>query len=113
MYMQRLCIYLCTCMKCTNIVVSSLSLSLCPSGSVKKCGLLKILHEKFPQSKGRQKQSCESREFHETILEVAHGNKDMLPHIGKAQEILNPLRVLYLFKSIPDEVGGGALVWLL
>ena len=46
----------------------------------------------------------ESREFHDLLVEAAQENKDMLPHLGKAQEILNPLRVLYLFKSIPDEV---------
>ena len=73
-------------------------------GSVKKCGLLKILHEKYPTSRGKQRQSQESREFHELIVGAAQGNKDLLPHIGKAQEILNPLRVLYLFKSIADEV---------
>ena len=46
----------------------------------------------------------ESREFQDLLIEAAQENKDMLPHLGKAQEILNPLRVLYLFKSIPDEV---------
>lgn len=71
---------------------------------MKKCGLLKILHEKYPSGRGRQRQTLESREFYELIQEAVQDSKEMLPHIGKAQEILNPLRVLYLFKSIPDEV---------
>ena len=58
---------------------------------MKKCGLLKILHEKYPSARNKQKQTLESREFHDLLLEAA-------------QEILNPLRVLYLFKTIPDEV---------
>ena len=75
-------------------------------GTVKKCGLLKILHEKYPVGKSQKKQTLESREFHDAILEAVKDNKEVLPHVSKAQEILNPLRVLYLFKSIPDEVGG-------
>ena len=78
---------------------------------MKKCGLLKILHEKYPTARNKKKQTVESREFQDLITEVAQDNKDMLPHIGKAQEILNPLRVLYLFKSIPDEVGFDILPW--
>lgn len=75
-------------------------------GTVKKCGLLKILHEKYPSARGKQKSTMESREFQSLLTEAAQGNKEMLPHLGKAQEILNPLRVLYLFKCIPDEVRG-------
>ena len=74
------------------------------AGFVKKCGLLKILHEKYPSAKNKRKQTLESREFQDLLAEAAQENKDMIPHLGKAQEILNPLRVLYLFKSIPDEV---------
>ena len=66
--------------------------------------MLKILHEKYPSARNKQKQTLESREFHDLLLEATQENKDMLPHLGKAQEILNPLRVLYLFKTIPDEV---------
>ena len=67
--------------------------------------MLKILHEKYPFGKSQKKRTFESREFHDMILEAVKDNKEMIPHVGKAQEILNPLRVLYLFKSIPDEVG--------
>ena len=75
-------------------------------GTVKKCSLLKIIHVKYKETTTKQKPPLEVTEFRETLIGVSEDNKDLLPHINKAQEILNPLRVLYLFKSIPPEVRG-------
>ncbi|XP_064391551.1 DNA-directed RNA polymerase III subunit RPC1-like isoform X2 [Halichondria panicea] len=73
-------------------------------GTVKKCGLLKIIHVKYKDpTSARQKSPLEVREFRETMATVAEDNKELALHIGKAQEILNPLRVLYIFKSITSE----------
>ncbi len=72
---------------------------------MKKCGLLKIIHVKYKDpTSARQKSPLEVREFRETMATVAEDNKELALHIGKAQEILNPLRVLYIFKSITSEV---------
>jgi DNA-directed RNA polymerase III subunit RPC1 len=73
------------------------------NGPVKKCGLLKVLHEKFKPPTSRRQPSSETLAFKQSLEEVAEQNKELLPHIGKAQENLNPLRVLNLFKNIPDE----------
>ena len=74
-------------------------------GTVKKCGLLKIIHVKYKDpTSSRQKSPLEVREFRETMATVAEDNRELALHIGKAQEILNPLRVLYIFKSIASEV---------
>jgi DNA-directed RNA polymerase III subunit RPC1 len=70
---------------------------------VKKCGLLKVLHEKHRPPSSRQPPSSESVALRGALLEAAGQNRELLPHIGKAQENLNPLRVLSLFQSIPDE----------
>jgi DNA-directed RNA polymerase III subunit RPC1 len=83
-------------------------LSSCPhcsaaNGPVKKCGLLKVLHEKHRPPSSRQPPSSESVALRGALLEAAGQNRELLPHIGKAQENLNPLRVLSLFQSIPDE----------
>lgn len=40
--------------------------------------------------------------FHARFEEAIKYNKDMKPFLGKAQEDLNPLRVLGLFERIPD-----------
>lgn len=74
------------------------------TGPVKKCGLLKIVHEKYRPSTTKQLPPQEVRDFQRVIQEAADGNKDLMPFIAKAQENLNPLRVLQLFERIPDEV---------
>lgn len=79
-----------------------------PQGPVKKCGLLKIVHDRFRAVGGaRQKASREAQEFRLSLQEAAEQNRELAAHIAKAQETLNPLRVLHLFRSIPEEVGGG------
>ena len=52
----------------------------------------------------RQKVPQEVRDFKLSLAEAAEQNREMAAHVSKAQENLNPLRVLHLFKSIPEEV---------
>ena len=54
-------------------------------GPVKKCGLLKILHERFRSGPSKQRVSLEVQEFRQTLQEVAEDNRDLQPHIAKAQ----------------------------
>lgn len=70
-------------------------------GVVKKCGVLKILHDKFKVVK---KNEAIVKEFVESFYIAKEYNKEIEPLINKSHEILNPLRVLYLFKNIPEEV---------
>lgn len=59
---------------------------------------------KFKDSTTKQKPPLVVLEFRESLLAVSEENKELKPHISKAQELLNPLRVLYLFKSVPTQV---------
>ncbi|KAF9569256.1 hypothetical protein EC968_002626 [Mortierella alpina] len=69
------------------------------NGAVKKVGALRIVHEKF-----RAKRALEEYEqFKSTFNNAIAAAPDMKPHIGKAHEDMNPLRVLNLFKAISDE----------
>ena len=80
-------------------------MDLSPAGTVKKCALLKIVHEKYRvASSSRKMTEAEVSEFHQDMQDAAAANRDLAPFVGKAQEILNPLRVLHLFESIPAEV---------
>lgn len=54
-------------------------------GTVKKCGLLKIVHEKFRFAPSKQRVSQELQEFRQTLQEFAEDNRDLQPHITKAQ----------------------------
>ena len=58
--------------------------SLFVSGPVKKCGLFKILHERYKQV-GKKNISMEVIEFRQSLEEAAELYKDIAPHIGKAQ----------------------------
>ncbi|KAN0062318.1 DNA-directed RNA polymerase III subunit C1 (rpo31) [Thecaphora frezii] len=70
------------------------------NGTVKKQGQLKIVHEKFRA----KKTATELEEFRNTFAtNIKMGNGDITPHLSKAQEDLNPLKVLDLFKRISDE----------
>ena len=70
------------------------------NGTVKKQGQLKIVHEKFRA----KKTAAELEEFRSTFAtNVKMGNGDINPHLSKAHEDLNPLKVLDLFKRISDE----------
>ena len=71
------------------------------NGTVKKCGLLKILHDKFKSVKKNEEMV---KEMVESFAVAKEFNKDLEPMIAKSHEILNPLKVLFLFKNIPTEV---------
>jgi len=99
----------------------------CLSGVVKKCGLLKIIHDKHKQT-GRSVNPCIT-EFLNSFEEVKTSNKEIASLLPKTQvfyikclyvtffsimiasilncslplqEMLNPLKVLTLFKAIPE-----------
>lgn len=66
------------------------------NGVVKKVGALKIIHEKY-----RAKKLSEERSFFESTFQTAVKDmREIAPHVHKAQDDLNPLRVLNLFKNI-------------
>ena len=71
---------------------------------MKKCGLLKILHEKYRLGSAHQKPPPEVQEFLLCLQVVTESNREIAPHTSKAQEVLNPLRVLNLFRNIPTQV---------
>jgi DNA-directed RNA polymerase III subunit RPC1 len=69
------------------------------NGAVKKLGPLKIVHEKY---KLVGKNDDAAREFHSEFDDAVKLNPDIKSHVQKAQEDLNPIRVLNLFKKIPS-----------
>ncbi|XP_070543488.1 DNA-directed RNA polymerase III subunit RPC1-like [Ptychodera flava] len=71
------------------------------NGQVKKCGLLKIVHDKFKSSKKIVDPVVS--EFHASFSTAIEHNKEIETLLSRAQESLNPLVVLNLFKRIPDE----------
>ncbi|WFD31819.1 DNA-directed RNA polymerase [Malassezia sp. CBS 17886] len=70
------------------------------NGTVKKAGALKVVHEKFRQKKTEEEQVAFRKTF---MTAVAMSGGDLAPHLGRAQEDLNPLRVRDLFRRISDE----------
>ncbi|XP_062502473.1 DNA-directed RNA polymerase III subunit RPC1-like isoform X2 [Corticium candelabrum] len=71
------------------------------NGTVKRCGMLKIIHEKFKVNKKQVDQSVV--EFHSSFASALEYNKELEPLLTRVQEILNPLRVMSLFRAIPNE----------
>ncbi|XP_010606158.1 DNA-directed RNA polymerase III subunit RPC1 isoform X3 [Fukomys damarensis] len=71
------------------------------NGTVKKCGLLKIIHEKYKTNKKVVDPMVSS--FLQSFETAIEHNKEVEPLLGRAQENLNPLIVLNLFKRIPAE----------
>ncbi|KAK0564078.1 DNA-directed RNA polymerase III subunit C1 (rpo31) [Tilletia horrida] len=71
------------------------------NGFVKKAGQIKIVHEKFRQAK----KAKDEKEIFMRTFETAKklGGGDITPHLGRAQDDMNPLKVLELFKRISDE----------
>lgn len=70
------------------------------NGFVRKVGVLKIVHEKYKVSK----RNCEEVEnFRASILAAADANPELKSHASKAQEDLNPLRVMEILSRIPFE----------
>ncbi|XP_048760931.1 DNA-directed RNA polymerase III subunit RPC1-like [Ostrea edulis] len=70
------------------------------NGMVKKCGLLKIIHDKYKQRKGVDPVIEEFKGSFELAMEH---NKDIDALLGKTQEVLNPIRVQKIFQQIPEE----------
>ncbi|KAF9002217.1 hypothetical protein BGZ52_009704, partial [Haplosporangium bisporale] len=69
------------------------------NGTVKKVGALRIVHEKFRA----KKVADEYEKFKESFNNAVVAAPDMRPHISKAHEDMNPLKVLNLFKAISDD----------
>ncbi|XP_074475095.1 DNA-directed RNA polymerase III subunit RPC1 [Sebastes fasciatus] len=71
------------------------------NGSVKKCGLLKIIHEKYKTTK--KVVDAFVSEFLQSFDTAIEHNKVVEPLLTRAQENLNPLVALNMFKRIPQE----------
>ncbi|KAI8072537.1 hypothetical protein BC940DRAFT_292818 [Gongronella butleri] len=69
------------------------------NGTVKKVGPLKITHDKFRQ----KRVAAEADEFRKTFDNASKALPELRHHINKAQDDLNPLRVLRLFQRITAE----------
>lgn len=63
-------------------------------------GALRIVHEKFRA----KKVADEYERFKDSFNNAIAAAPDMKPHISKAHEDMNPLKVLNLFKAISDDV---------
>jgi hypothetical protein len=71
------------------------------NGVVKKVGALKISHEKY---RNRKKLAEDWADFKGTMEFAARESREIAPHLEKAEEHLNPLRVLTLFQRVPPSV---------
>lgn len=69
-------------------------------GVVKKIGPMKITHDKYRL----KRVATEAEEFRKTFNTAAATMPELKPHISKAQDDLNPLRVLRLFQKVTPEV---------
>ncbi|KAI8370510.1 uncharacterized protein BYT42DRAFT_502192 [Radiomyces spectabilis] len=69
------------------------------NGVVKKVGPMKITHDKYRL----KRVAHEAEEFRKTFDAAANSMPEIKPHISKAQDDLNPLRVLRLFQRISPE----------
>ena len=70
------------------------------NGSVKKTGPLRIQHDRF-----RAKKTADyKQEWEGTFKAAMVQNKELVQHLGKAQEELNALRAITLFRHIPAAV---------
>lgn len=67
-------------------------------GVIKKAGALKIIHERFRHS--GKKDVPEEIEFKASFAEALKTLPDLKQHVQKAQDDMNPLKVLALFKAI-------------
>jgi len=76
------------------------------NGMVKKIGALKLIHERY-----REKQHAERRrQFLSEFDEAVKLDETLGPHLHKAQEDLNPIKVMRIFSHIPSEVCLAVLV---
>nr|XP_009858083.1 LOW QUALITY PROTEIN: DNA-directed RNA polymerase III subunit RPC1-like [Ciona intestinalis] len=72
------------------------------NGTVKKCGLLKIVHEKY-KSMTKKIIRPEIEEFYQSFNLAVKHNKELESYVHRAHEDLNPLVVLELLRNIPDK----------
>lgn len=71
------------------------------NGMVKKCGLLKIVHDHFKRT--RQGEDPVLKDYISSFEAAIEHNKDVDGLISKNQAVLNPMAVKRLFERIPDE----------
>lgn len=71
------------------------------NGTVKKVSPLRLVHERYKAS--RKAQEADIAAFKSTFEAVLESAPEMRYHMSKAQDDLDPLRVLTLFQSITDE----------
>eukprot|EP00127_Corallochytrium_limacisporum_P006730 Clim_evm19s234 gene=Clim_evmTU19s234 len=71
------------------------------NGSIKKVGMMKIIHEKWKRKANSQ--DSDLLEFRRGLENVAKEKPEIQGFISKAQEALTPLRVLEMFKRVTDE----------
>ncbi|CAG8679350.1 2005_t:CDS:10, partial [Dentiscutata heterogama] len=69
------------------------------NGSVKKVGAIKIVHEKFKPKKAVDEQEI----FKSTFINAVETMPELKAHLHKAQEDLNAMKVLDIFKKISDD----------
>ena len=71
------------------------------NGVVKKCGMLKISHEKFRSVKKEDQMVRDEIAAYDDVIEY---NKEIESMVSSALvKVLNPLEVLHLLERIPDE----------
>lgn len=64
--------------------------------------MMKIIHEKYKTTK--KSEDPVITKFHQSFEDAIKSNKELPTYLTKAQEILNPLKVLQLFENISDQV---------
>lgn len=74
----------------------------CFLGTVKKLSMMKIVHEKYKNTKKQEDPLI--TDFKNSFQAATENNKELGSLINKAQELLNPLKVLQLFENVPNEV---------
>lgn len=89
-----------------KIVEKCKKISHCPycealNGFVRKSGMMKIVHEKYKST--RKYVDPVISEFQASFESAIDYNKELDNLLNKAQEVLNPLRVITLFEQIPDQ----------
>jgi DNA-directed RNA polymerase III subunit RPC1 len=72
------------------------------NGTVKKVGALKITHDLFKRE--TKKNEGFKRDFEKTFAESIKTMPEIKSHMNKAQDDMNPLKVLKLFQRISPEV---------
>lgn len=69
-------------------------------GVVKKVGFFKIIHEKYKGTSAKKEEI--NRKFYSQFEEAIKYNKDIKLNLSKAQDDLNPIKVIKIFEKIPN-----------